>query len=248
MEDELLRALGRRQGEDPSSDSAMTPEGNDADALLRPFDEGERKALLDGVLAQLGKGATPAAPQPVVDPKVVDLQEKRRSPAIVVLAIALTAAAALVLWFVMQPGPRTPGPEVASLPTYAFTEMRGGIAKTRSSVEVPAEVELGAADSIEWTITPKTPVRSAVEVAVLAVPDDGGEPRLVALPNVKVSASGAVRIEGRLAEFVELTPGAWTLTVLISAPGGLPQDVKAAQEPPEGRWRVARARAMIVAP
>src|SRR5690606_3932962 len=141
----------------------------DADVLLRPFDERERAALLDGVMAQLGKGVTPSAPQPVVEEKVVELDERRgRSPATFVLALAIAAAAALVLWFVMQGPSRPPGPEVATLPTYAFTEMRGGIAKTRSGDETPQEVELRADDEVDWVITPATPVRDAVEVALLA--------------------------------------------------------------------------------
>jgi hypothetical protein len=226
----------------------MKPEGTATDDLLRPFDEREREAVLDGVMARLGKGATPASPQPVVDPPLVDLQERRSPrPSIVVLAVALAAAAALVLWFVMQPPSPAPGSEVASLPKYAFTELRGGIAKTRSGDETPAEVQLRADETIDWVVTPAAPVRSEVELALLAEPDEG-EARLVPLPDVRVSKSGAVRIEGRLSDFVELTPGGWTLSVLITAPGELPETVEEARGAPEGRWRVARARAIIVPP
>jgi hypothetical protein len=233
MTDELLRALGKQQRRDPSPGSAMPPNSTDAEALLRPFDTEEREALLDRVMERLDRGPG-LAEEPL---PVVDLEARRRSPAVVLVAIAVSIAAVLLLWFVMRP----PTPDVAGLPEYAFTQLQGGVAEQRSADALPEVVKVHADDSIDWVLTPAQPVRAAIDVGLLAEPDEGVA-RLVPLPAAQVSTSGAIRIEGRLADHVALEPGAWTLSIVVAPEGELPDDAARAD-----RWRVASVRAIVIA-
>lgn len=242
MADELLRALGARQadpppglGDDPSAGS------EEVRALLRPLAAEERAALLDGVFAELddedgaqdGDGeaapaveaapAIEAAPAVEATPAaVVDLAARRRARN-AWLGAAVAVAAAVVLWVGASRTSTTSG---STLPPYAATRLDGGTAAMRSGdSQVPASLTLAPDASIDWVFTPRSPVRTAVG-AVLLVRASGQPPRLVPVPRLEVSEQGAVRIAGRLSEIVELSPGTWSLTVLLGDAAALPRSVE----------------------
>ena len=166
-----------------------------ADDVLRPFDDNEREALLDGVMAKLD------APEPAPSAEPVPLAERRRSRwPIVGVVVALAAAA--VLWLAVRPFEAT-----ADLPEYQFTRVAGGVAEVRGAEdELPTEVELGPDAVIDWVITPAERFEQPVGAALLATAP-GAQPQYVRLPLAQISEQGAVRIQGRLSEHVSLAPG-----------------------------------------
>jgi hypothetical protein len=241
MADELLRALGRR--ERAPVESPMSAHAETNDAISRPFDTGEREALLDSVMARLSDGdasKTDNPPAPVVE---IASARKRSGTTIAVAGVLALIAASLVLWLATRP----PSGPVDELPRYAFTLARGGDASTRSATEPDEELELHANDPIEFVVTPDEPHRSAIDVALLAEPV-GGIGKLVPVPDATISPSGAVRLEGPLDRFVELAPGSWKLAVLVAAEGALPKDAEEARGPGDGRWQRAELRVIIVPP
>ena len=222
-DDPLLRALGRSQRE-PSAGPEMDALAED---VLRPFDDDEREALLDGVMAKL-------------DAEPVPLAERRRSRWPIVGAIVALAAAA-VLWLAVRPFGSTP-----DLPEYRLTRVAGGVAELRGADdELPAAVELGPNAVIDWVITPAQRFEASVGAALLAT-GDGAQPQYVRLPGAQISEQGAVRIQGRLSEYISLSPGDWTLSILIAPPEALPPDVSTARQDPAGRWRVVTIHAAVV--
>jgi hypothetical protein len=242
MADELLRALGRR--ERAPVESPMSSHAETHDAISRPFDTGEREALLDSVMARLSDGAaskTDEPPAPVVE---IASARKRSGTTIVVAGVLALIAASLVLWLSTQP----PSGPVDALPHYAFTLARGGDASMRSAPEPDEELELHANDPIEFVVTPDEPHRSAIAVALLAEPVGGHGTLVPVTADATISPSGAVRLEGPLDRFVELAPGSWNLAVIVAPEGALPKDAEEARGPSDGRWQRAELRVMILPP
>lgn len=241
MTDDLLRALGQHQQAALDRDQPA-----DDDELGRPFQGAEREALLDDLFARLDAGqpepetavaSTPAEPEQTAD-NVVPLAPRRRGAWAGTL-IAAAAAATLVWWVV----PGSDGTEL-DVPPYSFSRLEGGDVATRSDHTAPErELKLRPDSTINWELTPDEPTRSPVGVALRAKAEDGQQ---LFLPQVdaEISASGAVRLRGRLDRWLTLSPGVWTLTLFVAPAEQLPRDAEQANEP--GAWRTLDVRVTIV--
>jgi hypothetical protein len=181
---------------------------------------------------------------------VIDLRSRRRFGVGigVGIGVALAAAAAVALvWFGVS-GLGGPGREatVAMLPSYSTSELRGGLAAQRGDVEAPeTELELSVDDRIDWVLTPAEPVREALDVALLARPETAaGEAVYRRDVAAELSPAGAVRLRGQLDTFIELSPGRWSLTLLIAPAGALPSDAAEANSE-AGGWQRATIRVTI---
>lgn len=231
MADELLRALGKRQADSAPGRAGDEAEGSEAArAMLRRFDADERAELLDGVFAELDAHAEAPGTQSAAPPAVVVLEARRRPRAAWIGAV-VAIAAVLVLWLGTTRGPATSG---EAMPSYAATRLEGGTATMRSAqTELPSALELAPDASIDWIFTPATPVRTPVAAVILAA-RVGKTPVLVRPAALDVSAQGVVRIKGSLGEVLPLSPGTWSLDVLLGEPTRLPDSVAAAEQ--GGAW------------
>ncbi len=245
MDDELLRALGRAQRHQdpmptpvPTDPNAETPGA--ADALTRPLDEAERASVLDAVFGQLdaeapAEAGVEGAPSVAAEaaPVVAIAPSSSRGRVMGAIAVLVAMAAALVLWF------GRPTAVVAELPSYALTELRGGIAEMRSEPNaVDRVVDLPLRGKIELVVTPA--VASAEPLVVDLVAQGEGRPDRMARVKAETSTSGAVRLSGVLTEMIDLEPGAWTITVVVSPAAAAPGDVEAALTGVAGRRVVFR--------
>lgn len=229
MADELLHALGKRQGELNASD----PEH--ADAV--EGDAGE--ALLDGLFEALD-AEQPAPTKDTTSPSenVVELP-KRRSPMWAAAAVAVAAAAALVLWF-SRPAP------MPTLPEYRAVSVSGGAAQVRGDRDDVANVvELRSpSDNVKFEFTAATPVKRAVSVSLLARPATGAAV-FATLDDLEVSDSGSFRLKGPLNRFVTLSEGRWTLDIVVAPAGHAPTS---AEEAASGDWQRVAIDVIIAAP
>lgn len=257
MDDDLLRALGRHQREDldaPEEPLAADDPWHDA---ARPLDEAEQGRMLAAVLAAVDEAgpvaeapepagvSEPASASPPTPAPVLDLEHARqRRRTAVALVMGLAAVVALVI-FGMRELRREPGPEMARLPEYATSQLRGGAAVVRGDApSSDAVLELAASDEIDWVVTPAEPVREPLELALLAEPA-GGEAILVPRVDAVTTEAGVVRLRGRLDRFVALAPGSWTLTLLVGGRGELPRELEQARDG-EPHWRRATIRVTVV--
>lgn len=223
MDDDLLRALGRHQREDLE----VPPPASE------PLREDEADALLDAVFARVDAGQADDAKEPTAPPvelaPVIDLAARRRQRT---MGIVLALAAALVLGVglvVLLGQGRNDAPQVASLPSYATSELRGGPALTRSD-ERPSELTMTASDQLDWIITPAQAPAHALELGLLIEPADApADARWITKVPATITESGVIRIRAPLAELAELEPGAYAITLIIAAQGGLPSDREAAR-------------------
>lgn len=238
MADELLRALGRRQRQEPSPDAAraddraMQPSSATdtevyADPMLRAFDATERAKLLDAVFERLdaeGASETPEhASGPAPDPgNVVSLRDRRPATRVALVALVATLAAALLVWLAMRPPASSTDDTVAALPGYVVTQLRGGDATMRSEPsQPPSSIELSPGRTIDWIFTPRTPVDGALGVAVLATPQSGS-PVLTRPSDVSISPEGVVRLRGPIDALGAANAGRYTVEVLVGRPDTLP--------------------------
>ncbi len=197
MTDELLTALVRAQRE------AL----DEKDELSRPFDQGERAAILDRAFTRIEAAASPS--------NVVELAPRWHG-AFIGSLLAVAAAATLVWWSWPEPEHEM----VASVPDYSFTQLGGGIAQQRSEplsvdADMP-ELKLRANSNIDWVLTPATPTRDSIAVALLAR-SDAREVIFVPTMDAQISQQGAVRLRGPLDRHISLADGGWTLTLFIRA-------------------------------
>lgn len=265
MADELLRALGKRQREEPAA--AVPSETNDqtmhsstarderAGDMLRPFDEGERASLLDAVFERVDAGGEAGGsddedePMPGAAPaeapraaEVVDLAARRSRMRVGVIAIAASIAAALLLWLVVRPAQTPDRPAVAALPEYTVTQLRGGDATMRSEPSAPpSAITLPVGRSIDWIVTPRTPVHGPLGVMVLATPERGA-PVLTPV-EAEISGEGVVRLRGPIDALGPDAPGTWTVDLLVARPEALPEDAEAAMA--DGPWSRSRIEVTI---
>jgi len=249
MADELLPALGRyqRQQQDSVAVNAIEEEA------LRPLNEAERAAVLDAAFGRLEQepheDATPRDEAELVPP--ISMAERRHgSKTALVIGVVLAIAAALVLWRGAATTPTPPeAPLVAALPSYAITQLRAGEAKHRAAPEgVVLEVSSTPHAHFTLVLTPARPVLEPVAVALVAR-TSGGETRVTRpVEGVQVSANGALQLDGPLDEFIALTPGVWTLELLVGPPETLPEDAEALRRSPtEPPWRTLKMQVTIVA-
>lgn len=243
MTDELLRALGKRQAEPPPGlgDDPEEARADEVAALLQPFEGEERAALLDGVLDQLdqldrepaGAEAEPTGAEAEAAPPPVELASRRRS-SWPWLGVVTAMAAAVLLWL----GLRRPDATTAdgALPPYSATRLDGGTATMRSKAADPSSsITLAPEASIDWVLTPRSPVRTPVGAVILA--STPGQPaQLVRPAALEVTAEGVVRLSGPLSEVLPLPAGTWSLTVLVGAPETLPRTAAEAEAGAVRAW------------
>ena len=229
----------------PTDPNAETPGA--ADALTRPLDEAERASVLDAVFGQLdaeppadaGVEGAPAIAiasdvAPVAAPVVV-VPSSSRGRVMGAVAVLVAIAAVVVLWFGRPTAP------VAELPAYALTELRGGISEMRSEPgAVDRVVDLPRRGKIELVVTPA--VASAEPLVVDLVAQGEGRAARMARVQAETSKSGAVRLSGVLTEMIDLEPGAWTITVVVSPAAAAPGDVEEALTGAAGRRVVFRVK------
>lgn len=208
MADELLQALGKRQRE---AEGGPVPH-------LDAVDGEDGEALLDGLFEQLDAKAPADAPAPQAT--VTPLPQRNARWA--ALGVVVAMAAALLLWF----GTRS---AVPTLPSYRATAIEGGPALVRDAPDGVADrVELSApSDRIDWSFAPATPVEGALDVALSAQRNDDGT-RVFSRATAQVSASGGVRLRGPLSDFIALTPGTWSVDVIIAPETHGPSSAQAA--------------------
>jgi hypothetical protein len=250
MADELLRALGRRQREEPTpvpdetDDRAMqTSRAQDsespADPMLRAFDGRERAELLDAVFERLDAERASESPEPedgieAHAGRVVPLAPRRPATRVALVALAATLAAALLLWLALR-SPAPPGDDaIAALPEYVVTQLRGGDATMRSEPsQPPSSIELSPGDAIDWIFTPRSPANGPLGVAVVAMPA-AGSPALTRPSDVSISPDGVVRLRGPIDALGPATAGRYTLHVLVGRPDTLPSTPQIAAA--DGPW------------
>ena len=156
-------------------------------------------------------------------------------------AAAAAALAALLVVFVRPP----------ALPDYALADLSGGTRATRGAASAGATFAPG--DRFQVALRPQTGVRdgSALEAQAFL---GASRVRDNALRRVEVhtrfDAAGSVKVEGALDP--ELSPGDWTLWLIVGRPGAapptgdLPQLLAAA--PARGRGWVAVPVSLRIAP
>ncbi len=240
MADELLRALGRRQRQGPLGSDAAQPNANEVDGVAAlgegvglPFDDAESEALLDGAFAVVEGQETSAAeaeePATQSADAPVSLDSRRRSRVgVLVAAVAAIAAAVLLVWFIRS-GEGPDGPTVASLPSYAVTQLRGGTTTVRDRPDAPPQAITIASDAtIDWVITPDRPVREALTLVIVASPSEG-TPRFFVPAGTTFSPEGVARLRGSADALLGLPPGEWRLELIVAPAGQSPETLEQAR-------------------
>lgn len=237
MNDDLLGALGRHQRE--SLDAAPEPLDDDDPlfAAAQPLAVHEQEALLDAVFARVDPSAgassdasrepssgSPASSEPSAP--VIDLAARRRRTLSVVFALAAALVLAIGVMSLLDRGPSKPA-QLAVLPAFATSELRGGQALTRSD-DRPGALTMAADDELDWIITPASPPRDAFELGLVIEPSAGEGRWLTTLP-ATITDSGVIRIRAALDELAPLTPGDHALTLVIAEQGQLPRDLDSAR-------------------
>lgn len=225
MDEDLLRALGERQrAAEPSErdgepvSEALPPE---LAALLEPIEGEEADDLIDGAMRRLEASEPDAKTE-----KKSDTDSSSETAAANwkgAVAVVVAMAAALVLWFGMSSGGG------GTMPEYAVVSLQTGPAAMRSDGggSVQPKVSTPAGGPVDWRFSPKGTVPGAVAVALLAT-NVAGESKLSRPKGVEITPAGAVRIAGPLDRFIALSPGAWTVEVIIGPADTLPSSPEAA--------------------
>jgi hypothetical protein len=175
---------------------------------------------------------------------VIDLAARRGALALV-LSLAALLALVLGVASLLRRG-RHESPQVAALPSYATSELRGGAALTRSDAR-PSELSMAASDSLDWIVTPAQAPTLALELGLLIEPLAAHDAaRWITKVPATITESGVIRIRAPLAELAALEPGEHVLTLVIAEQGRLPTD-RAAARTREDVQRVA-IRITVTAP
>lgn len=231
MDDELLRALGRAQ-RNPAAMQTTAPHDSASpapvrDDLTRPLDSAERALVLDALFAEIdvqrdpGPAETPVVPAP-------EIRSRSRARLAGVIGAVVAIAAALVLWLGRPPA------SYAELPSYAMTELQGGVSAVRSDPSALDRVlDMRPGGKIQLVMTPAVPSKEPLVVDLVAQ-QEGAEDRMVRV-TPEVSPSGAVRLTGVLTDLIALEPGPWTITVVVSPAAAAPDDPEAALSAAAGR-------------
>ena len=195
-------AAGRLAPDDPALTDPLERFPSSAEAF-RPLDEAARQRI--GALFE------PAAP---------NVAPRRPRRAWVMAAVAVPLAAALAL-FVLWPAALPPLPDYQLERSGGDKLLRAGQAEMVGSI--PA---MRSTSVLKLALRPARPVGEAVTVIVF---DRGpaGIRRLA--PEVERSASGALIIEGPVAEIVGPDPGAHTLLLIVTRPDDPPVPIEAAE-------------------
>lgn len=215
-----------------------------ARAIFRPPDEAEHAALVEGLLARQAAARGSPGPATIGEPAAND------SGRWWMVALAVAAVIALAWRFVPGDSGSPPPPDAArvahaSLPAYGPLESDGGLTVTRSEPVEPGAVHRYRLDTqLEWRVRPTVTVDGPIEARLFAF-GQGAALELAAAGLVDVSALGAVRVSGRCGE-LGLTPGAWTIAIVVGRPAALPSDpalVRDAHDTEE--WIVRRLSLMV---
>ena len=240
MDEDLLRALGERQraAEPPERDGEQMSEDLPSELadLLAPIEGEEADALIDGALRRVEQsesGSDGDAQSGASEASPAESAANANWKGAVAVVVAL--AAALLLWFGLSSGGG------GTLPEYRVVSLQAGPAAMRSeddgAAAVRRTVETPADGPIDWQFSPSGTVPGAVAVALLAT-DARGKQRLTRPDGVQVSAAGAVRIAGPLDRFIALTPGVWTVEVIIAPADTLPGSPdEATEQRRSGAWQ-----------
>ncbi len=269
--DELLLALARRAREQPSVweavvrgerpvDEVAAREQVDVDrarAYFRPFDAGEIKAIVDGVLASSGQ----AEPRST---NVVPLRSpESRKPTAglwIVGATLLALAAALALWWAWpRPELGTGGQGIATrepLPEYGL-EVGGWLKTLRDDAPTaPSRFRYRTDTAFEWILRPEVSPSPSPDpdldlgVAVRAfVLDANGVGRSLEIGKlVQIAKTGSIRIVGTIGQ-LDLAPGRYTVVLALGRPDALPELAEALAEPTgEVAWQIVRIDLEIESP
>lgn len=259
--DELMRMLGRSQREALEEEALVPAQGS--------LDDETRESMVDAVFEQLGSGSSAEAL--AVEPAGADegaLDEGTRQTATVVplhqsegrsgaepssgaapersrswrvvLGPLVAVAAALVLWWTLTPS--DVGPDDRGLPGYAISRLEGGAAEVRG--DSSSESLVVRPDSvIDWVFTPERPVSGPL-VVVLRATSRERSAVVDARVDARISAQGGIRLQGSLADHIALTPGEWTMKVLVGRSGAPPDELSPAAP---STWQLVEF-ALIIAP
>lgn len=251
-------ALGERSEDEIAAERLAAGDAPEAVALarelFRPPSEAEHEAMVAALLARQltgGAASSEAAAAPsqaavVASPTEVAANDPGRPW----WAAAVAIAAALVLAWWLVPGrsdsvePEPPVLARASLPAYTL-ETDGGLTATRSVPSAPtAELRYRAGSTIEWIVRPQLAAEDRVGVRLFAF----GEDRTLQPPAeglVDVGPTGSVRVAGPI-DALGLTPGAWTIAIVVGWPSALPSDPAAVRDAQDSEtWIVRRVRLVL---
>ncbi len=230
MADELLQSLGKQQRELDESDPPL------ADAVAG--DEGE--ALLDGLFEELDAKPATEGSAPEAEPAEVVELPRKRSAMWATAGVVFAAAAALVLWFAT----RTAAPP--ELPQYTAVTITGGPAAVRGDHDAVQDVVKlrNPSDTIDWRVAAESPVEQEIAVSLLAS-QNGGKTVFAAVADAKISGSGSVRLRGPLDRFIELTPGSWSVDIVISPASYAPTESTGAAS---DKWQRVSIEVIIASP
>lgn len=266
MTDELLQALGRRQRQadeasvasgNPTVDLPATSDTPDAEAMLRPFDEGERESLLDAVFGQLDANerelaasetdthdaAQPAPSQPdtaqpdTAQPDTAqpaDAAPAQATPPVVDLdarrsrrRAVVGVVTAIAAAVLLFVVFRGGTTTGPALPGYALTQLRGGATEVRDHSDDVPD---------EVTLGPDAPLdlvitpEQTVDVAVrmlIVATPETGTARLITPTQVTVSPEGPLRLRGRAGDVLGLDAGRWQLEFVVVPSGATADTVDA---------------------
>jgi len=146
------------------------------------------------------------------DAPPVSLESRRRPSAARWWAAGavLLAAALAVLWFAR------PRPPVSTLPDYTLV-VRNETVRTERGADTDMEPARYRRDSdVYWVLQPAEAVTEPLKVAIVAE-NETGEQRIFEPPAaaLDISEQGVVRLRGTLETVLPLSPGRWTLRVLV---------------------------------
>lgn len=204
-----------------------SPEAKAAHEAFRPLDAAAKERIV-ARLEQEGAGK-----------KVVSLAARRRLARVVVPALAALAAG--VLLFVL------PRSGAAPVPDYALSF--SGEQAVRADVPEAEVPRVGPGSRFTVLLRPQRAVEGKVEARAFLVRP--GEARAWS-PRLEVSEEGAVRIQGEGAALASVSPGEWTLAVVVGRPGSLPDEprevqslIEARRAPESAEWRLLTRKFLL---
>jgi hypothetical protein len=248
--DEVLRSLARVAREESANEAELDPrwaklalgELGDADvaalerfaesdpeaeeklAAYRPMGEEEKERLAARIVSVLaeGKGARGLP--------IVNLAPRpRRAPRAWQLGIAagLALAAGFAVWSARVPSAPVAMTQGDALPAYALVTSSGDRA-TRGAEAPPSSdaIEVAPDSTLDVLLRPATVVKGPVSVRAFLAPADGGAVRDWA-PELRVSADGAIAIQGTAGELLGAPEGTWDLVFALGRPSDLPGSAEA---------------------
>lgn len=166
---------------------------------------------------------------------------RRRALRWSVTGLSAAAAAALIVWIALPES-------AATLPEYSETAFEGGIKRVRSddAAAVPKTPVFEPSSHLRWSIAPAVNADAPVDVRVRA--SGAAELCLVVNHGKRIADSGAVELSGTVHDLFALTPGQWTLTLLVGRRERLDELADPCAPEAEGVTEVAQRRMVLQAP